>query len=205
MESDKPKGKRGRPRKIVTETQTTISSVKRKRGRPSKSPVDGENNIKIKKVAVEQPVIEDAYVPPTILRRKRVFNFDKRVFHMFSAKYNGDIVIMGYVFDILMKMYMDKKITLPVIDEKYYSEWCKGTLVIEPLEEKEISTSHAMMRGIPIQYKYPMVIDKDLYNEFEKKCNRYSQYITNELVKMLLDEKNKINIDISKYKEWCTI
>jgi hypothetical protein len=202
MESDKFKGKRGRPRKVVDITKPVIPLTKRGRGRPSKV-INGEKNIKIKKEVIE-PIIEEVYVQPKILRRKRVFRFDKRIFHAFANKYSGDIVIMSYVFDILMRMYLNNKIIFP-IDDKYYYKWCEGTPSIEPLEEKELSTSHAMMRGMPVQYKYPMIVDKDLYDEFEIKCKRYPLFITNELVKMLLDEKNKITIDTSKYKDWCTI
>jgi hypothetical protein len=206
MEIDKAKGKRGRPRKPVTEVVIS-DGAKRKRGRPSKQIVDGESNIKIKKSIIpKEDVIEEEYIPPKILRNKRVFRFDKRVFHMFANKYQGDIVVMGYVFDILMRMYIDNKIALPHIDEKYYNEWWKGSPLLEPLEEKELSSSHAIIRGVPVQYKYPMLVDRDLFTEFEKKCKSiYSPYVTNELVKMLMDEKNKIVIDTSRYREWCTI
>jgi len=204
METDKIKGKRGRPRKLVTEIKVT-DGVKRSRGRPPK--IDGEGNIKVKKVVPKEDVIiEEEYIPPKVLRNKRVFRFDKRVFHMFANKYQGDIVVMGYVFAILMKMYIDGKVTLPQIDDKYYNAWWNGSPPLEPLEERELSTSHAIMRGVPVQYKYPMLIDRDLFNEFEKKCkNIYSPYVANELVKMLLDDKYKINIDTSKANEWCTI
>jgi hypothetical protein len=205
MESDKSKGKRGRPKKLVTKIEVS-DGIKRKRGRPSKS-IPGENNIKIKKESVpKEIVIEEVYVPPKILRRKRVFIFDKRVFHEFANKYNGDVIIMGYVFDKLMRMYIDDKMDIPLIDIKYYYEWCRGNPPIEPLEEKELASSQAIVRGIPLRYRYPMLIDKDLYTEFERKCKTYySQFVANELVKMMLNDKNKINIDTSKYREWCTI
>jgi hypothetical protein len=206
MEIEKPKGKRGRPKKIVTDI-VKEPKVKRGRGRPSSKPKDtvsGEKNIKIKEPEIEP--LEEIYIPPKILRKKRVFTFDKKVFHAFVQKYGGDIIIMSYVFDNLMRLYIHDKIMLPSIDDAYYREWCKGPFPgLEPIEEKELSTSHAIMRGIPLQYKYPLLIEEDIFNMFQKKCKIYSLFVANLLVQMLLDEKNKINIDTSKYKEWCIL
>lgn len=175
--------------------------IKRGRGRPARiSSTPGEKNSKI---TTDQTVLMEDYILPTILRKKRVFRFDKRLFHQFAKKYDGDIVIMSYVYDRLMWMFINDKIKIPSINETYYHEWCKMTPPIEPVTEKEISSDNAFMRGIPIQYKYSLLIDEDMFWRFEKSCKRYPQFISNELLKQMLNEN--IYIDTSKYKEWCTI
>ena len=224
MKSGIKQGKRGRPQKKIDVTPkplevktkdvvidakpvsviSTLAPVKRGRGRPPKSGVvKGEMNITIKSQPKEDVVVVDDYVQPTILRKKRVFRFDKRLFHQFAQKYNGDIVIMSYVHDRMMQMFTNGKITIPTINDTYYHEWCRMTPPLEPLMEKEISSDNAFMRGIPVQYKYPLLIDEDMFWRFEKSCKKYPQYISNELLKKMLNED--IKIDISKYKEWCTV
>lgn len=208
MEVEKKVGKRGRPRKIITEPIEPV--IKRKRGRPSKT-ISGENNIKMKKSSVDKEVDdteEEVYTPPTILRKKRVFRFDKKVFHDFVKRYNGDILVMSYVIDQLMKLYNDDKIKVLSDKNAYYYKWVLFNPPLEPLEENDISSSNALMKGIPLQYRYPILINEDLYIIFEKKCDKsglFFPYVMNELVKILLDEKNKINIDITKYREWCIL
>jgi len=218
MKSDKKKGKRGRPKKIHTKIEEVIiktkpvkvigeenisiitPEVKRKRGRPAKVNKD-EGGIKVK----ESPILEEEYIQPKILRKKRVFRFDKQKFHEFAKRYEGNLVIMSFVFDRLMQKYIDHKIKIPIINEPYYSEWCKDSPPIEPVEEKEISSHNAFVRGVPMQYKYSLLIDEEVFSKFEQSCKRYPPYISNELLKMLLDEKNNINISTSKYREWCTL
>jgi len=224
MKSTKKTGKRGRPKKIQPKVEEIITKplvlkkedvidvepisvdtpIKRGRGRPPKSViVNGEENITIKP-HIEEPIIEEEYIQPKVMRKKRVFRFDKRVFHQFAKKYDGDIVIMSYVYDRLMRMYVDKKLKIPTIDEVYYGAWCNGgTPPIEPIVEREISSSHALLKGVPLQYKYPLLIDEEMFARYEKSCDRYPQYISNELVKRLLDDN--INISTSKYKEWCIL
>ena len=181
-----------------------VSPFKRGRGRPPKSgAIKHEMNINIKSQLKEVAVSTEDYIQPQILRKKRVFRFDKRLFHQFAQKYNGDIVIMSYVYDKLMQMFVNNKIKIPTIDESYYHEWCSGTPSIEPATEREISSANAFMRGIPVQYKYSLLIDEDMFSKFERSCKRYPQYISNELLKKLIDDN--INIPTSKYKEWCTV
>ena len=122
MKDDNKKGKRGRPRKTPAIMEKKVDGaeniiIKKGRGRPRKA-TSGD------KVIIDKPmkddvdvVIPDDYVPPKIQRKKRVFIFEKKVFHAFANKYKGDIVVMSYVFDNLMRMYINKKINLPVIDE----------------------------------------------------------------------------------------
>ena len=214
MKSATKKGKRGRPKKVTIQiTKSTIEEpiigeenieivvpeIKRKRGRPAKS-TKSEEVIK----SNESPalIVED-YVQPTVMRKKRVFRFDKKVFHQFAKKYNGDIVIMSYVFDRLMRLYNEGKINIPIISNKYYTEWFQGNPLLEPIEEKELAFTNAMLRGVPVQYKYSLLVDKEMYDKFEKESKIYPQYVSNELVKMLLD--NKVTIDTTKYKEWCIL
>jgi hypothetical protein len=102
-----------------------------------------------------------------------------------------------------MRLYNEKKIDIPVIDTKYYTEWFQGNPLLEPIVEKELASTNAMLRGIPVQYKYSLLIDKEMFDKFENGCKLYCQYVANELVKMLLD--NKVEIDTAKYKDWCTL
>ena len=214
MKSATKKGKRGRPKKVTIQiTKSTIEEpiigeenieivvpeIKRKRGRPAKV-AKGEEVVKSKELMA---AVEEDYVQPTIMRKKRVFRFDKKVFHQFAKKYNGDIVIMSYVFDRLMRLYNEKKLDIPAINNKYYTEWFQGNPLLEPIEEKELASTNAMLRGIPVQYKYSLLVDKEMYDKFERDSKVYSQYVSNELVKMLLD--NKVTIDTAKYKEWCIL
>jgi hypothetical protein len=229
MKSGIKHGKRGRPKKVQPKVDAVtpkpleyvikkdgveidmnqpltvdISPIKRGRGRPPKSGViKGEMNITIKPQSKGEIISTEDYVQPQILRKKRVFRFDKRLFHQFAQKYNGDIVIMSYVHDRMMQMFLNGKIKIPTIDETYYHEWCKMTPPIEPVTEKEISSDNAFMRGIPVQYKYSLLIDEDMFWRFEKGCKRYPQFISNELLKQMLNEG--IEIDTSKYREWCTV
>lgn len=205
IKPDEIKKKRGRPSKpkVIGEENIEIKDqllIKKKRGRPSKP---GNSIIEKNDGGQSRFIEEEIYIQPKILRKKRVFRFDKSVFHTFSKKYEGDIVIMSYVFDKLMRMYIDKKIKIPKIDEIYYAEWCKGNPLLEPIEEREISATQAFIRGVPLQYKYPLLIDEEVFSKFEYISKRYPQYISNALVKMLLDDN--INISTSKYKEWCIL
>jgi hypothetical protein len=107
MKSDKKKGKRGRPKKLVLKISTPVEEtvdgesnieiiapeIKRKRGRPAKLSTQVSDKVVKEK---DLPAVEEEYIQPKILRRKRVFRFDKRVFHQFAKKYNGDIVIMSF-------------------------------------------------------------------------------------------------------------
>jgi len=223
MKSGIKYGKRGRPKKVNIDTPKPLelkkdsvmidmnhpimieTPIKRGRGRPPKlSIIKGEMNITIKSQPKEEVVSVEDYIQPKILRKKRVFRFDKRLFHQFAQRYNGDIVIMSYVYDRLMQMFINNKLKILTIDESYYHEWCGGGAPsIEPVVEKEISSANAFMRGIPVQYKYSLLIDEDMFTKFESCCKRYPQYISNELLKRLIDDN--INIGTSKYKEWCTI
>lgn len=214
METEKKTGKRGRPRKIITEPVVPV--IKRKRGRPPKDTVvekvviDDEDNIVVKKEKVGDITEseEDIYIPPKILRKIHVLRFDKNLFHSFVNKYNGDIVIMSYIFDQLMRMYLDGRIVLDIKKDDYYYKWVLFRPVIEPIEDN-ISSTHGLLRGIPTQYRYHLLVDKDdIYDRYEHICYKkdiYPPYVTNELVKAFMNEKNKINIDITKYREWCAL
>jgi hypothetical protein len=214
MQDDNTKGKRGRPRKtpVIKEKVDGDENIviKKGRGRPKKlgskekviidKPLKGE---------IEDIIIPDDYIPPKIQRKSRVFNVEKKLFHKFADRYNGDIIVMSYVFDSLMRMYINKKI-MPKIDEQYYRLYCNHHPALqpplEPIREKDIHTSHAIMSGVSLYYKYPLIIDEEIWWKFEKTCtNYYSQFIVNEILKMLLDDANKINIDITKANIWCIL
>ena len=205
MISGKPKGKRGRPKKVVTDIPKVTDGIKKKRGRPSKlGDVKGIENIEVvDKVKSVSDEVEESYIPPKIERRNRVFRFDKKVFHAFAKKYGYDISKMSYVFDMLMRLYSNKTVDIPKLDEKYYRRWWQGSPPIEPIYEKELVSSHALMRGVPVQYKYSLLIDPEIFAVFEKSCKLYSPYVSNELVKMVIDDK--VTIDMSKCDTWCVL
>jgi hypothetical protein len=196
MKTEKKKGKRGRPRKhpIKTETEPTI---KRSRGRPPK--VQNLENIEIKNVA-ELPA-EEIYIEPKIHRNIRVFRFDRSVFHALSKKFDGDIIIMSYVVNRLMEMYINKKIKLQ--NKNNYYKWCDSSPLLEPVGFNDLAQAHAVSRGVPLQYKYNLIIDREVFHKFEKDSECYPQYLLNSLVKMYLDSGDKISIDIRKANGWC--
>lgn len=204
MKKEKGTGKRGRPRKNPIKPVDT--GPKRKRGRPPK--VTGGRQQK-DKVEVIVPV-EEEYVEPKILRKKRVFTFDKNIFHTLSKKFNGDIIKISYVINEIMKLYTSNKIDInhKSYSNEFYNEWCKGGPPIEPLIITEISQAQAVSRGIPLRYKYPVIIDEKTWTSFEKSSRIYPQFLINKLVQMYLDEKNSklfIDIDINKAHGWCNI
>lgn len=199
MKTDKKKGKRGRPRKhpIKIETEPVI---KRGRGRPPK--VKGLKNIEM--VKKKEDIKEEIYVEPKIHRKIRVFRFNKSIFHSFAKKFNGDIIVMSYVVNRLLEMYMGGKLKVDIRNTNYV-EWCKGSPPIEPVGSNDLAQAQAVTRGIPLQYKYSLIIDENIFNKFERTSRCYPQFIVNTLVKMYLSEENKINIDISKSKKWFDI
>jgi len=203
MKSEKKTGKRGRPRKNPIKPVET--GPKRKRGRPPKMEGGRQNKTDV----VARPIVEE-YVEPKILRKKRVFTFDKNIFHTLSKKFNGDIIKISYVINEIMKLYTLNKIDINYksYSNEFYSEWCKGSPPIEPLIITEISQSQAVYRGIPLQYKYPIIIDEKVWTSFEKSSRIYTQFLINKLVQMYLDEKNSklfISIDVNKAQGWCNI
>jgi len=208
MEKVKGTGKRGRPRKNPIKLIET--GPKRKRGRPSKSGkkiIEGSENIIITPT-------EEIYIEPKLLRKKRVFRFDKSLFHNLSHKMDGDIIKVSYVVSELMRLYTENKLK---IDEKsystdYYNEWCKGNPPLEPLIINSISQENAVLRGIPLQYKYPIIIDEFVFSAFEASAigkRFYPPFVSNKLLQMYLDENNKLFMDrhihISKADLWCKL
>jgi hypothetical protein len=223
MKTDKKKGKRGRPRKhpIVEKVK---SDIKRGRGRPPKN-IEGFENIKYSKddtpvskgngmstwiLAHPEEYAEmckadkeklEEYKEPKLHRNIRVFRFDRSVFHAFSKKFNGDIIVMSYIINRLMEMYINKKIKLQ--NKNNYYEWCKGSPPLEPVGFNDLAQAHAVTRGVPLQYKYSLIIDREVFHKFEKDSECYPQFIINSLVKMYLDSGDKINIDMKKASGWC--
>lgn len=197
MKTEKNKGKRGRPRKhpIKTEIEPTM---KRGRGRPPK--IKNIENIKVKDG--KETFIEEAYIEPKIHRKIRVFRFDRSIFHSLSKKFGGDIIIMSYVVNRLMEMYINNKLKVDNKGTNYF-EWCKGSPLLEPVGTNDLAQAHAVTRGIPLQYKYSLIIDEDIFHKFEKCSSCYPQFVMNSLVKMYLDSGDKISIDIRKAYGWC--
>jgi len=200
MKTDKKKGKRGRPRKHPIKIETE-PAIKRGRGRPPK--VKDLKNIEM--VKKKEDIKEENYVEPKIHRKIRVFRFDRSIFHAFAKKFNGDLITMSYIVDKLMSKYLDHKIKIDKMDKsfKYYREWCKGSPPLEPVGSNDLAQASAVSRGIPLQYKYSLIIDEDTYNKFQKHYDYYPPFLINILVKMYLNEENKISIDIRKASGWC--
>jgi hypothetical protein len=224
MKTDKKKGKRGRPRKNPI-TEKIKSDIKRGRGRPPKSKIDGMENIDINKTKgsgmstwilshpeeynkmcvkdrenIEKRELEE-YIEPKIYRKTRVFRFDRSIFHAFSKKFKGNIIEMSYVANRLMEMYINKKIKIENKNTNY-GEWCKGNPPLEPVGFNDLAQAHAVARGIPLQYKYSLIIDEEIFWKFEKDSKFYPQFIMNQLVKTYLDSDGKISIDIRKANGW---
>lgn len=202
---EKKKGARGRGRPRKNPIKSVENGPKRKRGRPSKTlKVKGSENI-----IVSTPEIEEIYVEPKLLRKKRVFRFDRSLFHTFAHRFNGDIIKMSYIINELMKLYMEKKIKIDwkLVSSQYYDAWSKGSPLLEPLVLNELAQAHAVSHGIPLQYKYSIVIDENVFTAFENKAEKYPPFIINKLLQLYMDEKNKVFMDKhikeDKTEGWC--
>lgn len=225
MKTDKKKGKRGRPRKHPV-VEKIKSDIKRGRGRPSKkSKIESLENIEYintdkkgkgmstwilthpeeyaEMCKADRENLE--YKEPKIYRKIRVFRFDRSIFHSFAKKFNGDIITMSYVVDAIMLKYLDKKIKINPIDKKlkYYQEWCKGSPPLEPVGSNDLAQASAVSRGIPLQYKYSLIIDETTYDKLQSHNDYYPPFLINILVKMYLNGEIKINIDTKKVSGWC--
>jgi len=222
MKTDKKKGKRGRPRKHPV-VEKIKSDIKRGRGRPSKTPkIEGLENIEYVDTSkkgrgmstwilthpeeyaemckADRENLE--YKEPKLHRKIRVFRFNKSIFHSFAKKFDGDIIVMSYIVNRLLEMYMSGKLKVDTRNTNYV-EWCKGSPPIEPVGSNDLAQAQAVTRGIPLQYKYSLIIDENIFNKFERTSRCYPQFIVNTLVKMYLDSEDKISIDIRKASGWC--
>lgn len=233
MKTDKKKGKRGRPRKhpIVEKIKSDIKRGRGRP--PKTPKIEGLENINYTKdllygedtgkkgrgmstwilthpeeynemCKADKERLEE-YKEPILHRKIRVFRFDRSIFHSFAKKFNGDIITMSYIVDTLMIKYLDKKIKINPINKtlKYYQEWCKGSPPLEPVGSNDLAQASAVSRGIPLQYKYSLIIDEATYNKFQSNNDYYPQFLINILVKMYLNEEIKINIDTKKVYGWC--
>ena len=92
---------------------------------------------------------------------------------------------------------------------EYYSEWVKGNPPLEPLVPNEIAQSSAVIRGIPLQYKYSLIIDEVTFTAFEKVSQCYYPFLLNKLLQMYLEEKNRAFMDKyikpDKSEGWCNV
>lgn len=180
------KRKRGRPRKYPPIDK---SIVKRSRGRPKK-----QNS-------VAQDV--EKYVPLKRDLRTYQTRFDKKIFMELVKRFKGDLCAISYVIDQCMKEYI-KNPRVMQLDKLLQSKWSFQTNVIkQPFSDNELTLARFVIGGVPLQYKYLIIIDYDIYSQFESasyKNSIYSTFLLNELVKLYIN--GKLNIITEGAESW---
>jgi hypothetical protein len=93
-----------------------------------------------------------------------------------------------------MQQYIEKTNGFKIHKNETYAIWHSRTTGIEPLVIEEFARESAITAGVPLQYKYPILIDDVVMSKFQRITNGiiYYMYVLNELVKLYIDGKIKV-------------
>jgi hypothetical protein len=195
-----PGGKRGRPFK---DPEKALESKRIKKEIKEKITVVGES-VEAGELDEEEVILkeEELYIAPKIERKIRVIRLDYKVFHGLNDMVKGDIVRLSYIVNRLMQIYSEKPTKFKIQKGENYYTWCSKNADIEPMVITEFARESTMVSGIPLQYRYPVMIDDVTASTFENVATRsmYHMYILNELVKLYVE--GKIKVSMGGLGEW---